>query len=322
MGLYMDKKISQIVEEEEISTLSHDAVFAYGNDEDRVVEIPAETKDGHVIEIGNYSGDGKPKNIIAVSTQIGCAVGCSFCEIGDLKLARDLSPREIYEQVILMLNVISQFGLVDIDAIEHKISLSKMGEPILNKGLLEALDLIEDLCSTVKISTVFPSGKVFLRLFKRLAEFAGEYKKTIQIQISLISTSDEYRKKIARARLAPIRKIAEATEYWHEQNPNGRKINLSLILNEDTPCDVKDVVGVFSPDSVNFRFRPCVATENARAGGLVKIGDDKLEEVKNQFRDAGFTTSNWATPTLVEQKHRLAAGVTMKRYIKMIGRNG
>ena len=42
----MDKKISQIVEGEEITPLSHDAVFVYGDDADRVVEIPVEQKHG------------------------------------------------------------------------------------------------------------------------------------------------------------------------------------------------------------------------------------------------------------------------------------
>ena len=58
------------------------------------------TFDGHFIEavwIPHASGPGK--NALCISSQVGCAMGCTFCATASLKLLRNLSPGEIVGQL-------------------------------------------------------------------------------------------------------------------------------------------------------------------------------------------------------------------------------
>jgi 23S rRNA (adenine2503-C2)-methyltransferase len=58
------------------------------------------TIDGHVIEsvwIPHASGPGR--HALCISSQVGCAMGCTFCATGSLKLTRHLSAGEIAGQV-------------------------------------------------------------------------------------------------------------------------------------------------------------------------------------------------------------------------------
>jgi 23S rRNA (adenine2503-C2)-methyltransferase len=58
------------------------------------------THDGHFIEavyIPHASGPGK--NALCISSQVGCAMGCTFCATASLKLTRHLTPGEIVGQL-------------------------------------------------------------------------------------------------------------------------------------------------------------------------------------------------------------------------------
>jgi 23S rRNA (adenine2503-C2)-methyltransferase len=63
------------------------------------------THDGHAIEsvfIPDASGPGK--NALCISSQVGCAMGCTFCATASMKLARNLTSGEIVGQLYAVLN--------------------------------------------------------------------------------------------------------------------------------------------------------------------------------------------------------------------------
>ena len=63
-----------------------------------------------------------------VSSQVGCSLACEFCATGTMKLDRNLSASEIYDQVfILNEEAISNFGKP-----LSNIVYMGMGEPLLN----------------------------------------------------------------------------------------------------------------------------------------------------------------------------------------------
>ena len=311
------QSLSELIGEEYLSSIRKDCVMQFGDAHDGVIEIPALTQDNGVLEVGYYYGDAKQKSIVGISSQIGCPAQCSFCELGAEKFGRSLTAFEMYDQVTLMLHVASQYG-IDINGIEHKVNVAKSGEPLFNRNLVEALELISQLFLSIKVSTVFPQSGKTLENFKRIADFASQYAKSVQIQVSIISTSEEYRRKIAGIAVASFSEIRRAAEYWREKNPQGRKINASLILSEGTPCDVHQVADVLPPDLIRFRFRPSVETKNAKNHGLKIITDDTLKQVKESFANKGYDVGDWATPTDTEFRFGLVSNVTRRRYLDMI----
>jgi hypothetical protein len=165
-----------------------------------------------------------------------------------------------------------------------------------------------------KVSTIFPSGSKAREIFDGVADFASKYSEPVQIQISLISTSEEYRKDAAGIKVASFEDISAAAEHWKDRNPDGRKINLSLILNEDTPANVEDIKSILTPELFRVRLRPCVSTDNGKAHGLKTISNIRYAVIKDQFRQAGYEVGDWAIPTETEQRHGLASNVTLHRY--------
>ena len=74
--------------------------------------------DGASVEAVHYRGDS-----LCISSQVGCAVGCTFCASGAFGLARPLSDDELWQQLVL----------VRAQGLEVKrVTVSGVGEPLHN----------------------------------------------------------------------------------------------------------------------------------------------------------------------------------------------
>jgi adenine C2-methylase RlmN of 23S rRNA A2503 and tRNA A37 len=299
-----------------VESVKKDLVMQFGDIDDGAIEF-AGLVDGGAIEVGYYHGKTKPKNIVAISSQIGCPSKCRFCSLGDKKFVRNLEPREMQDQVVLMLQQAKQYG-IDIDECPHKVSFSKSGEPLLNRNMVEGLERIEELGTSFKVSTLFPKGNLVLDNFHNVAEFASNYNKPVQMQISLISTSQDYREEMAGIRLASFEELRNVSEYWKEKNPDGRKINLSLILTQDTPVDADLASKFFSPELFRFRLRNYVPNQHGMENNLRPITRERYDETRKSFEDKGYEVGDWATPTPIEQRFGLSSNVTLRRYLNMV----
>jgi len=310
--------LSEKIKDYNVETVWKDLVLYFGDSEEGVIEFPGLVKGGGV-EVGYYYGKGKEKNVVAISQQIGCVGKCKFCDLGDMDFVRDLTVKEMYDQTALMLQIASQYG-IEIDNIKHKVSFSKSGEPLLNNNVVGALEEIGKLGVSFKVATVFPAGKKVADNFYKVADFASNYEEPVQMQISLISTSEEYRKEIAGIKLANFHDIRKAGEYWREKNPNRRKVNLSLIITENNPIDVKKAADYFPNDLFRIRLRPYVMNEHGVESKIAEPGRDCVGNIKSEFEAKGYEVRDWAIPTPIEQRFGLASNVTLKRYLRMINR--
>lgn len=87
--------------------------------------------DGQTVESVRLPGDG-----LCVSTQVGCAVGCTFCQTGRSGLIRQLGSAEIIAQVVLARRI----GPV------NRVVFMGMGEPAHNLDkVMEAIGLLGTL---------------------------------------------------------------------------------------------------------------------------------------------------------------------------------
>ena len=68
---------------------------------------------------------------VCVSTQVGCSVGCIFCESGRNGFVRNLTPSEIVQQVVLIRQKV------------NRIVFMGMGEPLFNyDNLIAAIHIL------------------------------------------------------------------------------------------------------------------------------------------------------------------------------------
>ena len=104
--------------------------------------------DGELIEtvLMRYAADGhrRPRKTVCVSTQAGCALGCTFCATGQQGFRRQLTVGEIVGQVIDMQRVATEDDATGDAGITNVVFMG-MGEPLANyDNTLAAIRIIND----------------------------------------------------------------------------------------------------------------------------------------------------------------------------------
>ena len=131
-------------------------------------------------------------NSLCVSSQVGCNMGCKFCESGRLKKVRNLST---YEMVLQLLQVEKDLGI----RISHLV-LMGIGEPFDNyDNVINFIDIINDpkgLALGSRHITVSTSGIV-----PKIKEFINNGKQ-VNLAISLHASNNEL-----RSQIMPINKV-------------------------------------------------------------------------------------------------------------------
>ncbi|MBM4390061.1 MAG: 23S rRNA (adenine(2503)-C(2))-methyltransferase RlmN [Deltaproteobacteria bacterium] len=144
-----------------------------------------QTEDGHRIESVLIPDD--ERMTLCVSTQVGCAMACSFCLTGDLGLRRNLRPSEIANQPLQVRQ-----------ALEAQLRISNvvmmgMGEPLHNvDNLIPALRIYLDeqaLNFSHRKITVSTVGLV--PQMQKLADTLP-----VNLAVSLNATTEEQRRQV------------------------------------------------------------------------------------------------------------------------------
>jgi len=125
---------------------------------------------------------------VCVSSQIGCNMGCAFCESGRLKKVRDLLPGEIIGQ---LLAIEENSGLKI-----NSVVIMGIGEPFDNyDNIIRFLNIVNDakgMAIGARHITVSTSGIV-----PKIKEFS-EFPLQINLAISLHAPNDEIRNRIMK----------------------------------------------------------------------------------------------------------------------------
>lgn len=164
-----------------------------------------------------------PHKIICVSSQVGCPYTCIFCATGDIKYVRNLTGKEIMDQV----NYVLEKGFVDEE--EHfDITYAGVGEPLVNMGGLresstQFLRNLEGLVS-INISTIGPDNAI-----SKLTEWA--VKNRMHLQLSLHSPYDAERAELLRRRLPSINESLNALRNFAEATRDQPCLNYILFRN-------------------------------------------------------------------------------------------
>jgi 23S rRNA (adenine2503-C2)-methyltransferase len=167
--------------------------------------------DGEVIEsvLMRYPN----RNSVCVSSQVGCAVGCSFCATGRIGLKRNLTAWEIINQVLLFSRRLKNTKLrVD------SVVFMGMGEPFLNYDqVLAAIRLLNDpigLNLGARHMSVSTSGIV-----PGIRKFMNE-RLEVNLAISLHAPNDRLRTRLMQINTSyPLKVLmAAAADYVKKTN--------------------------------------------------------------------------------------------------------
>ena len=188
----------------------------------------------------------KKRITACISSQVGCSLDCAFCATGTLKLERNLTAAEIYDQVfILNEESVSNFG----KSLSNIVYMG-MGEPLLNyNNMLESIRLItteKGMGMSPKRITVSTAG-----IAKMIMKLADD-KVRFNLAISLHSSNDETRSKLMSLNdSVPLQELRDAIRYFYDETNS--RITYEYILFKGINDNVNDAKGL-----ANFcKVSPC-----------------------------------------------------------------
>ena len=156
---------------------------------------------------------------LCVSSQVGCNMGCSFCESGRLKKVRDLELNELIGQIIC----VQEYENIRIDSVV----VMGIGEPFDN------FKNIKRFINVVTHNKMIGIGQRHLTistcgLVPKIYEFA-DLETGVNLAISLHAPNNEIRDKIMKVNRAyKIEDVMKALDYYIEKT--NRRVTIEYIM--------------------------------------------------------------------------------------------
>ena len=273
------------------------------------------THDGHVIEsVWIPHASGPSHHALCISSQVGCAMGCTFCATAALKLTRHLTAGEIVGQVYAVLDDLAANVPVDpplpaskmrfrydpepepaadVDADDVKMGRPKrriqnivymgMGEPLHNLdqviGSINLLTHDKGMGLSPRRITVSTSGVV--SALARLGAETG-----VHLAISLNATTNEVRKEIMPVtRRWSIEQLLEACRDFPAERR--RRLTFEYVLLKDvndTDVDARRLVQLLKPFDSKVNLIPFNAHP---LSGFGRPDDDRVDAFRRILDNAG-----------------------------------
>lgn len=179
------------------------------------------TADGKKIETVLMRHEGG-RNTVCISSQVGCAMACTFCATGTMGLKRNLTAEEMVDQVLFFSR-----WLKPKQAHVTNVVFMGMGEPLNNLDeVLKAVHIMNDpegICLGARHITISTCGLV--PGIRRLAQEPLQ----INLAISLHSAIDATRTKIMPVNQAfPLKKLMQAVDEYADRT--NRKVFFEYLL--------------------------------------------------------------------------------------------
>jgi 23S rRNA (adenine2503-C2)-methyltransferase len=170
------------------------------------------------------------RGTLCISSQVGCAMDCSFCATAQQGFNRNLNVAEIVGQVWLAHRELAQAATEDADGRVHRITnvvFMGMGEPLANyRNVVPAIRIfLDDLGYDLSRRRVTLSTSGLVPQIYKLAEECN-----VALAVSLHAPNDELRNELVPInRIHPIAELLEAC--WHYlDEQNGRSITFEYVM--------------------------------------------------------------------------------------------
>ena len=268
--------------------------------DDRTRKILLELPDGKLIEsvlmLYPPLGESSARATVCVSSQAGCAFGCTFCATGQMGFERHLSAGEIVVQVLYFTRELRKApwvarGLPDSKPIDHitNIVLMGMGEPLHNyDNVLRALHILnspDGFNLGARHMTVSTVGLV--PAIRKLSQEPLQ----VHLAISLHAPTDELRGQTMPVnRKYPLSELLAACEDYIAATR--RQVTFEYVLLagvNDTPTHAHQLGELLAP-LAQFAHVNCIPV-NATAAGYRPPGPEAIRTFRDILFQHGVSNS-------------------------------
>jgi 23S rRNA (adenine2503-C2)-methyltransferase len=212
------------------------------------------------------------KWVITISTQYGCSMGCTFCDVPKVGSGKNATYNDLIRQVLT--------GIALHSEVEHSkrlnIHFARMGEPTWNPNVLDATKWFKTHIDPEYhihpvVSTMMPKHNEWLKTF--IHTWMRMKNRLLQgnagLQLSINSTSEVERTAMFNGNAHTLEGIARIMEGII---PSGRKITLNFAL-AGYEIDPVVLLKYFSPDDYLIKLTPMHKTMTALQHGIQTGGD-------------------------------------------------
>ncbi len=223
------------------------------------------------------------RGTLCISSQVGCALDCSFCSTAQQGFNRNLSTAEIVGQVWLANRELG-FKAAG-ERIITNVVLMGMGEPLANfRNVIPALHIfLDDLGFDLSRRRVTLSTSGLVPQIYRLAQETN-----VALAVSLHAADDALRSQLVPInRIHPIAELLEACWHYIDER-NGRSVTFEYVMLEgvnDSPAQARSLARLLvgHPAKVNLiPFNPFPGTPYRRSS------DATVSRFRDELLQAGL----------------------------------
>ena len=240
--------------------------------DDQTIKTVFRLHDGYVIEAVLMAYD--KRRTLCISTQAGCAMGCSFCATGQMGLKRNLSKGEIVEQVIHHAKILKRK-----DEKVTNIVYMGMGEPFHNyeetMASIEILNNAKGFNLGARRFTVSTAG-----LVPGIRKFTKENLQA-NLAISLHATNDTLRSSMMPVnKRYPVHKLIQACREYIEATRRRVTFEWALIQNvNDSPEQARELAQLLNRLTCHVNIIPLNPTQEYSGKGSDKHRVGRFQKI-------------------------------------------
>ena len=293
---------------------------------DGTIKRALELASGALVEtvlIPELANDGSVLRMTAcVSSQVGCAMGCTFCATGKMGFQSDLTVGEIVDQAWMADRLArNEFG----SGLSNIVFMG-MGEPLMNySNVVAAIEIIghpSSLGLSPKRITVSTVG--LAKMIRRLADDRSR----VNLAISLHAPTDEKRSSIMpvnRSQRTDLKALREAVRYFYAKLKRPVTYEYCMLSGfNDTVADANALASIcgWAPAKVNLIMYNAVsgtgfeATDEAQLNRFIRVLVDRSVRVtvrRSRGQDINAACGQLATTSQRQKRNTLNSHTYFKK---------
>lgn len=235
------------------------------------------------------------KWVITISTQYGCSMGCSFCDVPKVGPGKNATLSDLMSQVDIARELHPEVKATK----RLNVHFARMGEPTWNPAVIQAGYFLRDWFKGFQVhpvvSTMMPRNNKdlfqFLNTWLKIKN--DHYQGEAGLQLSINSTNDLERDQMFGGNATILASIASMlNSILYSTGLRGRKITLNFAVAEYEIDPEKLLHLGFDPDHFVVKLTPMHKTSTALEHGIRTMGDYTssypYEHHAENLRKAGY----------------------------------
>lgn len=209
---------------------------------DGTILYALKTTDGRLVETRDESVRASTpahggRRVFGLSCMSGCPVRCTFCATGTMKNWRNLTAREIVDQVR---HATVQRPVEPVQTSTCQFKYSGMGEPFLNVSNVRQ--------AIAEMGSLFPGSQHLISTIGIKGSDFSWIRDPVTLNLSVHSLRDDRRR-----RLVPDDRCMTLAELGSVVTPGPAKIQVTFAFADDAEYDLDAIEKIFDPEKFSIR---------------------------------------------------------------------